>query len=515
MERNQEIKFSNKDIEQINAHGLSESVVLECLERFSLGFPPTKIVRAATLGDGIVSMDEEKKEKYAAFFDENVQNLKTAKFVPASGAASRMFKDLYEYAESENETLSDFPQAKKLIDNVYRFAFAEKLDEVLKSQGTSLEECLAKGENKRIIKNILYPEGLDYGRNPKALILFHRYDDSVRTSIEEHLVEAAMYCTDDKAETSLHFTISPEHFEKVEKLLSGVLTHYEKTFGVKYNIKLSVQKSSTDIPAVNLDNTLARDEQDRLIFRPSGHGALLSNLQETSADIIFVKNIDNVEQDYLKESDVQYKKMLGGLLLEVKQKRDELLRKLESGDCSEETFVQIRYFIGSSFGMKLQSEQTFDSSEAFADYVRTMLERPLRVCSMVRNEGQPGGGPFWVESTNGEISLQIVEKAQINLADKTQNDIFQTATHFNPVDIVCCITDHKGNVLPLGQFVDADTGFISEKTQKSSKIKIQERPGLWNGSMARWLTIFVETPITYFNPVKTVNDLLNTTHQPR
>lgn len=506
--------FSNKDIEQINAHGLSENEVLERLKRFSIGFPPTKIVRAATPNDGILIADEQTRENYNAFYDKHVRNIKTAKFVPASGAASRMFKDLYEYSESENDALEDFPQVGKLINNINRFAFADKLDEVLKSQGTSLEECLAKGENKKIIKNILSSEGLGYGSNPKALILFHAYGKTVRTSIEEHLVEAAMYCSNDKRETFLHFTISPEHFDKVEMLLSEVLNHYEKTFGVKYNIKLSVQKSSTDIPAVNLDDSLARDEQGRLIFRPSGHGALLENLQETDADIIFIKNIDNVEQDYLKEADAEYKKMLGGLLLEKKMKRDSFLQALDSKTYDKDTFEQIRCFLSESFGVQLQREEEFEGMETFANHVRAFLERPLRVCSMVRNEGQPGGGPFWVESTNGEISLQIVEKAQIDLSDKQQNEIFQTATHFNPVDIVCSITDHKGNVLPLERFVDENTGFISEKTQKSSKIKIQERPGLWNGSMAQWLTIFVETPIAYFNPVKTVNDLLETTHQP-
>lgn len=506
--------FSNKDIEQINAHGLSENEVLERLNRFSMGFPPTKIVRAATPNDGIMIADEQTRENYNAFYDKYVRNIKTAKFVPASGAASRMFKDLYEYSESENNALEDFPQVGKLINNINRFAFADKLDEVLKSQGTSLEECLAKGENKKIIKNILSSEGLGYGSNPKALILFHAYGKTVRTSIEEHLVEAAMYCSNDKRETFLHFTISPEHFDKVKKLLSEVVERYEQIFGVKYNIKLSVQKSSTDIPAVNLDDSLARDERGRLIFRPSGHGALLKNLQETDADVIFIKNIDNVEQDYLKEADAEYKKMLGGLLLEKKMKRDSFLQALDSKTYDKDTFEQIRCFLSESFGVQLQMEEEFDGMEAFVNHVRTFLERPLRVCSMVRNEGQPGGGPFWVESTNGEISLQIVEKAQIDLSDKQQNEIFQTATHFNPVDIVCSITDHKGNVLPLERFVDENTGFISEKTQKSSKIKIQERPGLWNGSMAQWLTIFVETPIAYFNPVKTVNDLLETTHQP-
>ncbi len=506
--------LSNKDIEQINAHGLSENEVLERLKRFSIGFPPTKIVRAATPNDGIMIADEQTRENYNAFYDKYVRNIKTAKFVPASGAASRMFKDLYEYSESENDALEDFPQVGKLINNINRFAFADKLDEVLKSQGTSLEECLAKGENKKIIKNILSSEGLGYGSNPKALILFHAYGKTVRTSIEEHLVEAAMYCSNDKRETFLHFTISPEHFDKVEKLLSEVVERYEQIFGVKYNIKLSVQKSSTDIPAVNLDDSLARDEQGRLIFRPSGHGALLENLQETDADVIFIKNIDNVEQDYLKEADAEYKKMLGGLLLEKKMKRDSFLQALDSKTYDKDTFEQIRCFLSESFGVQLQMEEEFDGMEAFANHVRAFLERPLRVCSMVRNEGQPGGGPFWVESTNGEISLQIVEKAQIDLSDKQQNEIFQTATHFNPVDIVCSITDHKGNVLPLERFVDENTGFISEKTQKSSKIKIQEKPGLWNGSMAQWLTIFVETPIAYFNPVKTVNDLLETTHQP-
>jgi hypothetical protein len=327
------------------------------------------------------------------------------------------------------------------------------------------------------------------------------------------LVEAAMYCKDKQSKARLHFTISPEHLPKVKILLDKVLDKYSKRYNVEYEIKLTTQKSSTDIFAVNLDNTPARDEHGNLIFRPSGHGALLDNLQETESEIIFVKNIDNVEQDCFKKEEVRYKKALGGLLIRLKETCDVLLQVLDSEDCSQEHIDEILKVLQSDFSIDLLKADEFESNKEYVEYLRTFFNRPLRVCSMVKNEGQPGGGPFWVEDGFGNMSLQIVEKAQINMADESSYKVLETATHFNPVDMVCVITNYKGEKFQLQDFVDKTTGFISEKTQQSSKIKIQERPGLWNGSMAGWLTIFVETPITYFNPVKAVNDLLETAHQ--
>jgi hypothetical protein len=507
------MNFLEKDIIQMQAHGIELSSAVEQMERFYKGFPFTKIIRPATIGDGILAFDSSSIDKYNSIYDSDSIKYTIAKFVPASGAASRMFKDLYEYVDSTEEDLGKFPQAEKTIRQISDFAFVEALDKTLRFGGVNLETELLKSNNKKIIRHIINSEGLDYGHNPKALIQFHRYDDEVRTAIEEHLVEAAMYCKDKQSKARLHFTISPEHLPKVKILLDKVLDKYSKRYNVEYEIKLTTQKSSTDIFAVNLDNTPARDEHGNLIFRPSGHGALLDNLQETESEIIFVKNIDNVEQDCFKKEEVRYKKALGGLLIRLKETCGVLLQVLDSEDCSQEQIDEILKVLQSDFSIDLLKADEFESNKEYVEYLRTFFNRPLRVCSMVKNEGQPGGGPFWVEDGFGNMSLQIVEKAQINMADESSCKVLETATHFNPVDMVCVITNYKGEKFQLQDFVDKTTGFISEKTQQSSKIKIQERPGLWNGSMAGWLTIFVETPITYFNPVKAVNDLLETAHQ--
>ena len=506
-----EMNFSCKDKEQIEAHGLSLAQVEQQLERFQKGFAPSDVVRAARAGDGIERLSSQMIETYCQAFEQDKDKYVLAKFVPASGAASRMFKDLYDYVDSD-KSIEECPQVSELIDNIDKFAFAAVLDDKLKTQGGSLSTYLAERKYKQIVKTILQPDGLDYGQSPKALILFHDYGSQVRTALEEHLVEAANFCVNRDKHIHLHFTISPQHLDKVQSLLNEVLPRYEATFGVKYYIQLSVQKSSTDTIAVNLDNTPARDHKGRLIFRPSGHGALIENLQETSGDIVWVKNIDNVEKDALKTGDYKYKKALCGFLLTIKQKIDAILFDIESKDYSESLKQRIKDLCEKTLRVKLRCESEFENNESYFDYVYSLLHRPVRVCSMVKNEGQPGGGPFWVGESNPR--LQIVEKSQIDLSNEQYNKVFLSSTHFNPVDIVCSLTDHRGNKFELNAFVDENAGFISEKTQQSAKIKIQERPGLWNGAMAEWLTFFVETPIDYFNPVKTVNDLLKAAHRP-
>lgn len=524
------MNFSSKDKEQIEAHGLSFDAIGQQLENFVKGFPATKAVGSAGINNGIEKLEEQTMKQYIELFDRRTDYPETAKFVPASGAASRMFKDLYEFLEKyspETGKLEDFLAAEQTITHIGEFAFAQELYERLKEKNkTAFHEILSanhffetpfrcedKTFHRRLIETILNADGLDYGQSPKALILFHKYKDAVRTAMEEHLVEAAAYCRNKDGKASLHFTVSPAHHDKVRRLLAKVLPHYEQTYNTKFDIKLSFQKSSTDTIAVQLDNTPARNEQGELIFRPAGHGALIENLQETNADIIYIKNIDNVEVDDLKQGDVRYKKMLGGMLVALKRETDTVLQLLQSDKHNTETIVRAEELCKEKLHLHLQDRNNFADNERYADYLFERLNRPMRICSMVKNEGQPGGGPFWVEDRDGEVSLQIVEKAQLNLEDETQNAIFQSSTHFNPVDIVCSIKDYKGDKFRLNDFIDPSAGFISVKTQQSSKIKIQERPGLWNGAMAKWISIFVETPIEYFNPVKTLNDLLKPAHR--
>lgn len=522
--------FSSKDIEQIEAHSLSLNAVAEQLANFRKGFPETKAVAAAGVNNGIEKADEQAMERYIAIFDNRTDYTETAKFVPASGAASRMFKDLYEFMANYSPTegnMEDFPAAEQTIRHIGEFAFARELYERLKEKNLSpIREnlspihffetpfrCKDEGFYVRLIETILNSDGLDYGRSPKALILFHKYGNEVRTAMEEHLVEAAAYCRSKSGRALLHFTISPAHHDKVKALLDKVLPHYEQVCNTKFDIQLSFQKPSTDTIAVQADNSPARDACGELIFRPAGHGALIENLQDTNADVIYIKNIDNVAHDRLKNGDVRYKKMLGGMLVALKREIDALLQLLDADGCNEQALLRAESLCREKLHMYLYNRSCFADKEQYAQYLYKLLDRPLRVCSMVKNEGQPGGGPFWVEDSGGGISLQIVEKAQLNLEDRRQNAIFQSSTHFNPVDIVCSIKNHRGEKYRLSDFVDPAAGLISLKTQHSSTIKVQERPGLWNGAMAKWNSLFVETPIEFFNPVKTLNDLLKPAHR--
>lgn len=508
--------FTQKDIAKAQERGIGFQQLTEQLENFKRGFPHAKLVRAATVGDGIERLSAEQMAEACKAFENCKSQLTIEKFVPASGAASRMFKDLHDFDEhfdATKHTLEDFPKVRQVVERAEEFAFAEELDKVLAGDGTSIEDCKAKGDYVRIVRAILSSDGLDYGQNPKALILFHRYGDAVRTALEEHLVEAALYCKDTENKASLYFTLSPAHFSKAQKLLDGMLPKYEGLYKVKYSISLGSQQASTDTISVSEDNTPVRDENGDLVFRPSGHGALIENLQEVQADIIFIKNIDNVSADRVKQAELPYKRMLGGMLVGVRSRVHSALRRLETGNPGAETLSEIAAMCRRELRLGVKNSREFESPQAYRDYLFSLLHRPIRVCAMVKNEGQPGGGPFFVENAEGEVSLQIVEKAQIDLTDPGQEKIFSLSTHFNPVDIVCSLKDHRGEKYRLKDFVDVSTGFISFKTRGSETIKVQERPGLWNGAMAGWITLFVETPIEFFNPVKTINDLLQPAHR--
>ena len=465
-------------------HGLTPAALETQLKNFREGFPFLPVTRAASCGDGIRVLDAAGIEQAAARYDRAKESLRVVKFVPASGAATRMFKELFEFVREGRRTAV----VGELLANRRRFAFWPELRTIV---GDDADEL-------RTVENIV-AEGLRYGETPKGLVSFHRYGDEVRKAVEEHLVEGAQYAAAG-GEVKIHFTVSPEHLTRFEALLAEKIPGYESRFGVKYRISFSVQDPSTDTLAVNPDCTPFRRADGRLLFRPAGHGALIGNLGKIDADIVFVKNIDNVTTDARRGDTVLYKKALAGVLLALQERIFEYLMALEVPGAELEP---IAAFIENELCVKLPKDYG-------TPLLRRVLNRPIRVCGMVRNEGEPGGGPFWVTGADGLETLQIAESNQIA---PEKRELMRSATHFNPVDLVCSFRTSKGGRFDLREFVDPATGFISRKSDGGRELLAQELPGLWNGAMARWNTVFVEVPITTFSPVKVVTDLLRPEHQ--
>ena len=483
--------FTKEDLLQINQHGLSQESVERQLENFRQGFPYLKIIRSARVGDGIIAVGEADADRLRAEYREAQQGLKIEKFVPASGAATRMFKDLFSYVESGEMN----PVVERLASHLGDFAFADALGEKV-----SLEAPL------RDVVRAIVGEGLEYGAKPKGLLLFHKYDTGARTPFEEHLAEGAMYAASDGV-VNIHFTVSPEHVEGFSSLFDSVRERYESRYDVKYHISMSVQKGSTDTIAVNEDCTPFREADGRLLFRPAGHGALIENLNDIDADIIFIKTIDNVAPDHLKADTIKYKEVLAGLLVSVQKRVFGYVEQMERGEADLE---EVKRFVESELCVALPSDVKALEGEALRGALLKVLCRPLRVCGMVRNEGEPGGGPFWAESADGSVALQIAESSQIA---PEQKHLMADATHFNPVDLVCATRNHKGEKYDFREFTDPATGFISSKSKSGRTLLAQELPGLWNGAMSNWNTLFVEVPISTFSPVKVVTDLLRREHQ--
>lgn len=514
--------FNKQDQILFKKKGMKEEEINRQIESFRKGFPFICLDRAAVPGDGILTLESKKAQDLARYFDENRGKYRLLKFVPASGAASRMFKHLHSFLaanlnadEMEQSLQQDKgPQSVyAVLRNISSFAFFEDLKKVLKNDGKEIRQILDKREYYTLLRYLMEEKGLNYSFLPKGLLKFHRYESYSRTAMEEHLVEGTYYVKQDNGTVPVHFTISPEHENAFKQRLSKVKPVYEERYGVKFDISFSTQKSSTDTIAVDLNNEPFRDENGLIMFRPGGHGALLSNLSETNADIIFIKNIDNVVPDRLKQETYLYKKVLGGYLLQMRRTINDYLRILESGDTDEKMFAEIFGFVSKELHLPFPFDFHFLSDKEKVNLLFTQLHKPIRVCGMVKNEGEPGGGPFWVKDAHGNISLQIIESSQMDLNDPSQKAIQATATHFNPVDLVCSITDYKGEAFELPDFVDPETGFISEKSVGGNSVKALELPGLWNGAMAKWITVFIEVPVITFNPVKTVNDLLRKEHQ--
>jgi hypothetical protein len=513
--------FTDKDLEQIQQRGSQPETVEQQLKYFKQGFPFLPIVKEATPDDGILVPDKEGCKRYENHYNSRFAALDVVKFVPASGAASRMFKSLFSTLEEYNgseaayaKIVSDqsFQSVWNFFKSIENFAFFQALKDVHQElHGISLEESLLRRDYAKVLSSLLGEEGLNYGNLPKGLLQFHRYDEGSRTALEEHMVEGANYCRDKNGVVRLHFTVSPEHREKFMARIAQVKDAFEQKFNVSYHLSFSEQKASTDTIAVNPDNSPFREDNGELLFRPAGHGALIENLNDIDADIIFIKNIDNVVPDHLKDETYRYKRVIAGVLLDYQEKIHAYLNQIDHGDVSADLLDDIQSFLQNKLCIKDIPEIADEQKRI--DFLYRKLNRPVRVCGMVKNEGEPGGGPFFARNADGTISLQIAESSQIDINDPQAKNIAASATHFNPVDLVCSVKDHLGNKYALDKFVDPQTGFISVKSKSGKDLKALELPGLWNGAMSDWNTIFVEVPIITFNPVKTVNDLLRDQHQ--
>ncbi len=500
--------FTSTDLDQIAAQGTTTQTVDQQIRHFIDGFPFLHVIRAATVGDGIIRVPEEQLTRYIRQFDEQASDLSLMKFVPASGAATRMFKSLFAALEGKSDKSTDAFFAQ-LTD----FAFYDDLKAAMSHDGLDLDKTVADNDQKTVLTYLLTDKGLDYGGLPKGLLKFHNYADGPRTPVEEHLVEGAAYANSN-GRVRLHFTVSPEHRSRFEDLIKHELADYESWLGVDFEVTFSEQKKATDTISVNLDNTPFRNVDGSLLFRPAGHGALIENLNDIDADLVFIKNIDNVVPDELKEMTVTYKKVLATVLLDAQKQLFRLQELLDTETVSEGYLAEADAFLQSTLCIEPPAGfASLGQSDKLA-YYRQKLDRPIRACGMVKNVGEPGGGPFWAKNADGSVSLQVVESAQIDMDDAQQKTLFEQATHFNPVDLVCSLKNRQGKKYNLPDFRDPLTGFITAKSKDGKDLKAQELPGLWNGAMANWNTLFVEVPLITFNPVKTVNDLLRAEHQP-
>ena len=493
--------------------GISEQQIAEQLACFEKGFPFLKLDAAASVEKGIMAPAENEMKNYLEAWDTYKEGEKTiVKFVPASGAASRMFKNLFEFLGADyNIPKTDFE--KKFFDHIHSFAFYNDLNAAcMDNTGKDIDALMAGKEYKSIVANLLEAAGLNYGALPKGLLKFHRYADGVRTPLEEHLVEGALYAAGKTGKVNVHFTVSTEHRELFTKLVEEKVAVYAKKYGVEYDVSFSEQKPSTDTAAAAMDNTPFRDKNDKLLFRPGGHGALIENLNDLDADVIFIKNIDNVVPDRLKEDTVTYKKLIAGVLVTLQKQVFEYLELLDGGKYTHAQLEEIIRFLQQTLCCRKLDIKDLEDADLVI-YLRKKLNRPMRVCGMVKNVGEPGGGPFLAYNADGTVSLQILESSQIDMNDPVKKEMFEKGTHFNPVDLVCAVRDYKGNKFDLVKYVDKATGFISYKSKNGRELKALELPGLWNGAMSDWNTVFVEVPLSTFNPVKTVNDLLREQHQ--
>ncbi|MES2484811.1 MAG: DUF4301 family protein [Bacteroidota bacterium] len=511
------------DFVQIYNQGIDLERIQAQVDIFKNGIVKINLERPATIGDGISILSKDDAEKNAAYFDSKKDQFKLKKFVPASGAATRMFKFLHDFIseyDPEKETINGYINRKK--DNslevfflgLERLPFYKSIAEVaeknIQNPGADNENVREDARNYSFVKTMMDPEFFDFANKPKGILPFHKYDDFAATPVYEHLKESVTYA-DSKGQAYIHFTISEDHLNGFLDAINETRAKVEQESGVKINFNFTYQHKETDTVAVDLENKPFR-ENGKLLFRPGGHGALIENLNRLCADIVFVKNIDNVRHTKI-ETIALYKKALAGILVHLQEKVFTYLKQIEARELTEDELDAVVSFAQTELSLDLSPDFDKFTMENKFLYLEESLNRPMRVCGMVKNEGEPGGGPFWVKGSRGRMSLQIVESSQVDLSNQIQNHIMYQSTHFNPVDLVCGLKDYKGNKFDLRQFVDPNTGFIVQKSRMGKEVKSYELPGLWNGAMAGWMTVFVEVPLKTFNPVKTVNDLLKPAHQ--
>jgi nicotinamide riboside kinase len=513
--------FSSVDFLQIYQHGIPAENIQKQLSIFKEGIHKIELINPATINNGILQLSDVEFEQKASFFDANKSSLILQKFVPASGAATRMFKFLSAFLNDfklGHETINAYINRKKdaelslFIVGMDKFPFYKEVDEKLHEIYPDFNKLKSDYKKYYFIKTLLSPEYFNFANKPKGILPFHKYPANIVTPIEEHLHECAFYATSNN-HSSLHLTVSESHQEHFEAIIEKIKDRIELKSNSKIEVSFSCQKKESDTIAVDLDNKPFRDEKGRLVFRPGGHGALIENLNAIDADVVFVKNIDNVIQNDIHQISF-YKKALAGILLELQHQTFEYLEALDSGETSEETINEILIFIKEKLNIELDNDFYKFKLINQIPKLKDLLNKPVRVCGMVKNEGEPGGGPFWVRGIDGKQTLQIVESSQIDLKNSIQLKILGDATHFNPVDLVCGLKNYQNQKFDLKQFIDPESGFIVYKNHAGVDIKSYELPGLWNGAMANWLTVFVEVPLFTFNPVKTVNDLLKKAHQP-
>ncbi|HEX8270977.1 MAG TPA: DUF4301 family protein [Flavobacterium sp.] len=516
-----EMGFTSTDFVQLNEHGVPLPVVADQMRILKFGIKKTILERPALEGDGIRKLSNADFKNYADFFDEQKANFKLTKFVPASGAASRMFKFLTEFLneyDSANESINAYINRKKanelttFLAGMEKFPFFDAVHKKLKAEFADFNAMPASQKNFHFIELLLSPGHFDFSNKPKGILPFHKYPGRIATPIEEHLKETLAYAGSND-DYNLHFTVTEVHQKHFEEIVSTVGAALEEQSGLKINTTYSYQQKATDTVAVDLNNDPFRNKEGKLVLRPGGHGALLQNLNNLDTDIIFIKNIDNVIHDHTDV--IAYnKKALGGILIELQQQVFQYLQHINNNAVAENQIEEIITCLQQKLNIIITADFPKYTFENKLQHLKELLNRPLRICGMVKNEGETGGGPFWVQDRKGQVSLQIVETSQIDVHDPQQHRIFSSSTHFNPVDIVCAVKDYKGEQFDFKQFIDPESGFIVQKNKHGRELKAYELPGLWNGAMAKWITVFVEVPLITFNPVKTVNDLLKPAHQP-
>ena len=516
-----QLGFGLQDFIQIINHNVSIENIDKQLVIFNKGIRKSDLDRPAILNDGILPFSDEDFSFFSTYFDAKKDGYKLKKFVPASGAASRMFKFLSEYLndfKAETESVNAYINRKKadnlriFLAGIEKFPFFEAVRDCIIEEFPDAKSWTKDKQIYWFVKTLIQPDYFDYANKPKGILPFHKYKEHTATPVEEHLMECMHYAASNKV-SNLHFTVSENHKMLFESIVLDKKQEVEQQFDATININFSYQNKATDTIAVSLENKPFRDENGKLMFRPGGHGALIDNLNQLDADIVFVKNIDNVIQNHIDQIAL-YKKALAGYLIQLQEQIFSFLIQIESGIANEIDLSEIIAFASTKLNIQIVDEYKKYTLENKINYLKELLDRPIRVCGMVINEGEPGGGPFWVADKKGNLSLQIIESTQVDMHNSSQQNILNQATHFNPVDLVCGLKNYQGNRFDLTQFVDHSTGFIVDKNHNGKPLKGYELPGLWNGGMALWITVFVQVPIITFNPVKTINDLLKPNHQP-